>query len=176
MLISITGPECGGKDTAAAYLAAKGYSSFSLSDNIHDECDARGIDNDTPTLVRIANELRERFRPDILARRALVKVQPSKNYVANSIRNPAEAAYLCEHGNFLLVLVTTDLHIRYARHLACAGRSKYLTFDSFLAAEEEQKSSNPAHQQSHLIFSMADRTIHNNDALAELHAALDKLP
>lgn len=175
MIIGITGPECSGKDTAAAYFAKKGFTSFSLSDEIRKECTARGLATDTPTLARIANELREQHGAEILARRALAHVEPGKNYVINSIRNPAEAEHLKTHGKLALIKLDASPLIRYQRHIAREGRSKYPSYHAFVAAEEAQKSTNPLHQQLQLVFSMADYHIANDSDVLTLTAKLDTL-
>ncbi len=43
MILGITGTFAAGKDTVAEYLKTKGFSVFSLSDAIRDECAARVI-------------------------------------------------------------------------------------------------------------------------------------
>ncbi len=175
MIIGITGPECSGKDTATAYFAKKGFISFSLSDEIRKECATRGLDTDTPTLVLVANDLRERYGADILARRALAHVEPGKNYVINSIRNPSEAAHLKTHGKLVLVKLDANPMTRYQRHTVRDGRSKYPSYPAFVAAEEAQKSTNPLHQQLQLVFSIADYTIQNDSDVLTLTAKLDTL-
>ena len=42
------------------------------------------------TLIATGNELREKLGADILARRILEKFDANRNYVIDSIRNPAE--------------------------------------------------------------------------------------
>ena len=92
MIIGITGTNASGKDTAADYLKNKGYSHYSLSDIVREECDVRGLPKDRDTLRELANELRRNFGADVLAKRAIEKIQreKAKNIVITSIRSPEE--------------------------------------------------------------------------------------
>ena len=84
-LIGLTGTNGAGKGEAAAFFMARGYAYFSLSDVIRDELRARGEAVSRDNLIRTGNELRERFGPDVLARRTMAKVGGPA--VIDSIRN-----------------------------------------------------------------------------------------
>ena len=58
---------------------------------IFEEVKAEGKAVTRENLIRKGNELRERFGPGILGAKMAQKVQKDKNYVIDSIRNPAEA-------------------------------------------------------------------------------------
>jgi dephospho-CoA kinase len=91
-LIGLTGTNGAGKGEAAAYFVSKGYAFFSLSDVIREELERRGEEATRDNLIRTGNELRERFGPDVLARRTMDKVRGPA--VIDSIRNTREVAYL----------------------------------------------------------------------------------
>ena len=51
-------------------------------------------------LIQVGNELRQRFGPAVLAERIIAKLDDDKNYVIDSIRNPAEVDSLPECQTF----------------------------------------------------------------------------
>jgi hypothetical protein len=67
-LIGLTGSNGAGKGEAAAFLKDRGYSYFSLSDEIREELGCQGLEPTRDRLIRQGNELRARFGPDVLAR------------------------------------------------------------------------------------------------------------
>ncbi|MDH4197567.1 MAG: AAA family ATPase, partial [Candidatus Aminicenantes bacterium] len=91
-LIGLTGTNGAGKGEAAKYLASLGYASYSLSDILREELAARGEAATRDNLIRVGNELRARFGPDILALRTLKKLPPGGRAVIDSIRNAREVA------------------------------------------------------------------------------------
>jgi len=115
IIIGLTGENCAGKGTVADYLAKKGFYYYSLSDVIREELANDGKEITRDALIAKGNELRRNFGPDVLAKRTIGKLQADRNYVIDSIRNPAEAKALLATGKMTLVYVTASPERRFAR-------------------------------------------------------------
>src|SRR5262245_18800327 len=94
MLIGLTAPNVAGKGQSAKYLQTKSFYYYSLSDAIRDEVRTRKLEVSRESLIQVGNELRQRFGPSILADRIVELTLPDRNYIIDSIRNPAEVAAL----------------------------------------------------------------------------------
>ena len=70
MIIGLTGKNAAGKGEVAEYLKKKGFSYFSLSDILRDEAKKRNLEPTRENLIPLGNELREKFGPNFLAKKA----------------------------------------------------------------------------------------------------------
>ena len=119
MLIGLTGRNAAGKGEVAKYLQTKSFYYYSLSDAIREELRARKLEVSRESLIQVGNELRQRFGPSILADRIVELTRPDRNYIIDSIRNPAEVATLrkaCRE--FKLIRVDAPLQTRFERTVA----------------------------------------------------------
>src|SRR6476646_5456417 len=103
MIIGLTGKNAAGKGEVATYLKDKSFYYYSLSDAIREELEHRKVPITRDSLIATGNELRETFGADILARRTLEKIDPNRNYIVDSIRNPAEVVTLRKSNRFVLL-------------------------------------------------------------------------
>lgn len=170
-LIGLTGPNGAGKGEAAAFFAARGYAHRSLSDIIREELAAAGLPADRDHLIAKGNELRRKGGPDILARRLLKLVTGPT--VIDSIRNPAEVERLRKEDGFILLAVDAPAPLRFERARRRGRDESAATLEEFLRKEAEERSSNPAAQQIHRCFEMADAVVSNDGTLEELHSRLE---
>src|SRR5262245_49642092 len=115
MIIGLTGKNAAGKGEVAAFLKDKSFYYYSLSDAIRDELDQRKIPITRDSLIATGNELREKHGADVLARRTLEKIDPNRNYIVDSIRNPAEVETLRKSGRFVLLNVDAPADVRFDR-------------------------------------------------------------
>ncbi len=112
----------------------------------------------------------------MLAERILQRLEPDRNYVVDSIRNPAEVEVLRRRKDFTLLAVQADLKIRFERSRARAREGAAQTLEQFALEEErELESKDPANQQLVATQQLADVTLYNNGSLEELHRQLDTL-
>jgi dCMP deaminase len=179
MIIGVAGTNGAGKTTLVAMLRERGFSELSLSDMLRVEADARGLDrNDRAVLRDIGNELRERYGPGILMERTLVTANlPTKNYVIDSIRNPAEALALkASRRANLLLGVDARTRIRYerivARSSATGRKEQHTTYEEFLADEEREEMAEAHGQRIGATMDLADAVFMNN---ADMPALKDKI-
>jgi len=87
------GSERGWEGEAARILVARGLVYHSLSDVVREEASDRGLDHERETLIRVGNDLRERFGAGVLAVRIASRLErepppPRSGVVVDSIRSP----------------------------------------------------------------------------------------
>ncbi|MFZ5501540.1 MAG: deaminase, partial [Candidatus Micrarchaeota archaeon] len=154
----------------AEYLQKKGFYYYSLSDVIREEMKAEGKAATRESMIKKGNELRERFGPDILAVKLAQKMQADKNYVVDSIRNPAEVEALRKKGGFFLFYVTAPPQMRFERMKKREREEDPRTFAAFQEIEKlEMENAEKTKQNLKGTFALADRSITNDGDLNELY-------
>jgi len=174
-LIGLTGTNGAGKGEAAAYFKARGYAYHSLSDVIREELRGRGQAESRDNLIRTGNELRERFGPDVLARRTMAKVGSGERAVIDSVRNVQEIAFLRRQEGFVLLAIDAPVEARFAR-AAVRGRDESARdLEAFRKKEAEERAGGTAAQQLEACMAAADRTIINDGTIPEFHRKLEEI-
>lgn len=176
MIIGLTGSYCSGKDTVAEFLREKDFLHISLSDILRNELNKTGRKISRSSLIKLANDLREKFGPSVLARIALSSMIPNTNYVVSSIRNLYELEVLRSNKSFVLIDIESPIKQRFSRLLARSKNNeddKILTFEEFKRSEDSEKSDDDSKQQLHVVSKQADVVINNSGSLKELYAKLD---
>lgn len=117
-VLGLVGLPGAGKTTVTEYLEKQGFVRVILSDIIRDELAKRGVvDITREVLQNVGNEMRRKFGPDVLAKRAMKRLKTLDNgkYVIDGIRNLSEVAYLKKQKQFFLIGVTAPSRIRFER-------------------------------------------------------------
>jgi dephospho-CoA kinase len=171
-LVGLTGTNGAGKGEAAAFFMSRGYAYASLSDILRDELRARGLEVTRDNLIRTGNELRERFGPDILARRTRIKVIAPA--VIDSIRNTREVEYFRTQRGFVLLAFDAPIEVRFARVAARGRNESAATLEAFRKKEEEERAGGEAAQQLEACLAAADDHIWNDGTIEDLHRKLEK--
>lgn len=172
-LIGLTGTNGAGKGETAAFFKARGYAYASLSDVLRDELAARGLEASRDNLIRTGNELREKFGPDVLARRIMVKVSgPS---VIDSIRNTREVAFFRGQAGFILLAVDAPVEVRFARAVARGRNESAATLEEFRRKEDEERAGGRDAQQLEACMAEADHLVWNDGTIEDLQRRLEKL-
>lgn len=177
MIIGITGSYAAGKDTVAEYLQTKGFVHHSLSDLIRDELRARGQETSRENLIAVGNEIRTKFGPGELAKRALQLAEKNKEdkVVITSIRNPTEVTVLKGDPKFRMWLVDAPIALRFARLVSRERGGDIRSLEDFEKKEQEENSSDPNAQQLKKVAEMADVEIINDKDVTGLQRAVDEL-
>jgi dCMP deaminase len=176
MLIGLTGRNAAGKGEVAKHLKTKSFYYCSLSDAIRDEIRIRDQAITRERLIEVGNELRQHFGPGILAERILQRVESDKNYVIDSIRNPAEvAAFRKATRNFKLLLVEAPLQVRFERSVARNRESDPMTFDDFVEIENREAAGDATAQNMIQVERLADEVLVNDASIEELRPKVDAL-
>jgi dCMP deaminase len=170
MILGLTGKNAAGKGEIAAFLKDKSFYYYSLSDVIREDLESRGIPVTRENLIVAGNDLRERCGPDILARLTLKKIDPNRNSVVDSIRNPAEVHALRGSGSFVLLNIEAPSEKRFERIRNRARENDPVTLEDFHALESAESKNLSGHKQSiDECQALADYTIVNDGTLEELH-------
>jgi dephospho-CoA kinase len=172
-LIGLTGTNGAGKGEAAAFFERHGFARYSLSDVLREELARRGLDPTRDNLIRVGNELRRTFGPDVLARRVMERVHGDA--VIDSIRHPGEVAFLREQAGFVLLAVDAPPAVRFERVRRRGRDESAATLEAFIAKEREEMTDRPEGQQLHRCLALADRTIVNDSTLEEFDRRLKEL-
>jgi dCMP deaminase len=174
MIIGLTGENCAGKSTVAEYLMKKGFYYYSLSDVIREELKAHGKPVTRENLIARGNELREKFGPGVLGTKIAQKLQKDKNYVVDSIRNPAEVEELKKLGRFFLFYITAPTEARFERTRARRREEDPQTYGAFVEIEKlEIENADKTKQNLKGTFALAQKKIVNEGDLNELHDKVD---
>jgi dCMP deaminase len=101
-------------------------------------------------------------------------LQDDKNYVIDSIRNPAEVDALRKNKRFFLVYVTAQDDARFERIKARGREEDPNTLDAFQRIEKlEMENTDKTKQNLKGTFEKADKSIVNNGDLNELYDRVD---
>jgi len=174
MIIGLTGENCAGKSTIADYLQKKGFYYLSLSDAIREELKREGKSITRENLIQKGNELRAQYGAGALGRKIAEKVQSDKNYVIDSIRNPAEVEELKKLGRFFLFYITAPAETRFVRTKARKREEDPQTYEAFARIEKmEMENEDKAKQNLKETFALGVRTIVNDGNLGELYEKVD---
>lgn len=172
MIIGVTGSNASGKDTVALFLEKRGFQHLSLSDELRDELKKKKLPLTRNNLIKIGNDLRKKYGPDILAKRVFKKVS-LKNVVLTSIRNTAEVNFLERRKDFALLVIDADPKLRYKRSKKRGRIGEGETFEEFLEKENREKQDHSFGQQLHLCMELADYKIENNTTRKNLYKNIE---
>src|SRR3989344_3011319 len=176
IIIGLTGENCAGKGTVADYLARKGFYYYSLSDIIREELANEGKEITREAVIAKGNSLRQNFGSDVLAKRTIAKLQPDRNYVIDSIRNPAEAKALLATGKMTLIYVTAPAEVRFERMKARRREGDPRSFEAFKTIDKLEIEGKDEHgQRLAEVFSLATKKMVNDSDFKELYAEVDEL-
>jgi dephospho-CoA kinase len=177
IVIGITGTDGAGKGTVVDYLVTRyGFVHYSARSFIAEAANAKGIALTRNNLRLTANELRAKYGDDYVVRQAYEQAtrDGAENVIIESIRALAEAHFLKQQGGVLLA-VDADPSVRFERVQARRHATDQVTFETFLAQEELEKSDPDPHgMQKAKVMELANYTIHNDASLQVLHDAVDQ--
>ena len=177
MIVGITGPICAGKGIVGNILVELGFERFSLADEIREEARRRGIPLTRKTLQDLGDEVRKEEGAGAWARRVANKIVGDKNYVIESIRNPAEVEVFRAFQDFFLFCIEASDFIRFQRMVKRGREEDPRTFEEFLAVEAKDRGIGQATygQQNEACWKMADMTIANESGIDELKEDVRKM-
>jgi len=190
LIIGLTGPMAGGKGIVAEYLKKKGFYYSSTSERVREECRKRGIEISRDSLQNVADELRRKFGPEVLAKRTWNIVKKYPLAAIDSIRGVAEVDFLKTRSNFVrnkvlakrgsyfyLIGVTAPRKIRYQRLAERKRESDPITWKEFLAADKKDFKSGQGKFGRNITACLkkADLLLYNNKTLKQLEKKVEKV-
>ncbi len=174
LIIGITGKYCAGKSTVCEYLKTKGFVPLSLSDELREIMEKKGLEITRENMIKEGNALRENHGNGYLAKLVLKKIEKDRNYVVDSLRNPDEIRELKKERNFRLWVLTANENKRFERIIKRQRAGDPKTIEEFKALEAmEAKQENKSAQNIEDCEKMGDMIIENNSSLAELFSKID---
>jgi dephospho-CoA kinase len=141
MIIGLSGTFASGKDTLAHHLTQKyNFTHFSTGDMVRVVAEAEYGDIKRPTLVKTANELREKRGPGVLADLAMERYNLVKNnydgLVISGVRSLGEARLIKDRGG-KLIFIDAPIEVRYKRIKdRRRANEDVLSFEDFKKSEE----------------------------------------
>lgn len=176
MIIGLTGKNGSGKGEVAKFLATSGFIYHSLSDVLREEIKKRGEEITRERLIELGTQLRKEGGPSILADKILEKLDPEKNYIVDSIRNPSEVKALRKRADFTLINVSAPQKTRFERIRQRGRENDPVTFDEFVRLEKrEAESPDPNSQQLNETIALAHCELVNESTLEVLHEKIRHL-
>ena len=123
MLIGLTGRIAGGKGVISDFFKENGFEYLSLSQEVREEAKKRGMVLERKTLQDIGNLMRIEEGSASLAKRIIKKMDETKDYVIDGIRNSGEVEELRKvfGKDFHLISINAELEIRWRN---CQNREK----------------------------------------------------
>lgn len=176
-IIGITGTLGAGKGTIVDYLIdIKGFQHYSVRKFLIDEINKRGLEVNRDSMTDVANDLRRKHTPSFIIEELYKRAAKSgKNTIIESIRTPGEIDFLEKQGNFMLIAVDADPKIRYERITLRGSETDRISFDTFVANEKREISTNdPNKQNLSACIKRADILLVNNGSIEELTTSLQK--
>lgn len=185
IIIGVVGQIASGKGILAKYLTEKLYfTSFSLSSIVHEELDKKGIkDFIRQTLQDIGDQLREKYGDDVLAKRAIKKIESDEigcnrtKIVIEGIRNPGEIEFLKKNPNFVLIGVRSNRSLRFKRLLSRGKEWDPKNYNDFLKVDRRDigVGQNKSGQQVGKCLAYCDYTLTNNKDIQDFERKIKKL-
>lgn len=178
MIIGLTGKNASGKGEVANYLKTKGFSYYSLSDVIREEATNRGLEHTRDNLIKLGNELREKFGASYLAQQINNRIKEANNepnFVIDSIRNTNEAKELMKNKDFTLVGVDAPIELRFERMKERGRLGDSKTVEELKQQEQRENLKSDTNQQLDETLKLSQRVIVNDNTLEEFHKKIDNL-
>ena len=172
LIIGITGAFGSGKSTAAEILESFGFVRISLAWFLEEELrNQRRKEIFRSFLQDLGNEWREKYGPEILAKKALALIKEKKlqKVVIDGFRNNAEIKEFRKFKNFKLIGIVVNRKIRFER-LQKLSRREELNWELFNKLDSRDLGIGEGRDGLHVAICLAlsDIFIENNHGLREL--------
>lgn len=176
-VIAVVGPIASGKGAVIESLQKKGFTMLSLSDVVREKAHEWRLPLTRKNLQDVGDSLRQKFGPSMLAELVAPKItaEPKKQFVVDSVRNPAELTYLKKHFNAFIVGITASPDKRFAMMQARGREWDPKTREEFdqLEARDRGVGQESYGQQVEACLKLADVVIDNNGTLQQFKDGLD---
>ena len=176
LVIGLTGSFGSGCGEVSSYLQEKGFEKFSLTKQIRDEAEGRGIEHpNRRDMQNIGDDLMKEHGNAFLAKEVISEIGDLSNrkIVVKSIRNHYEVEEFRQtfHNDFILFNIDADKEIRYAR---C--KDQYTSRIDFDYDDERDSGENQPEYGQHVrkCVDSADVVINNLSSIEDLHKKVER--
>lgn len=176
IIIGLIGTNGSGKSTICEYLESRGFMRYSLSDKLRTYVEEKGGEATRDSLMRLGSELKERRGQDVLARDVFedVLTDDAERVVLDSIRNPAEVAYLKSNG-VMFIGVDAALETRYERITQRKRATDHIDFETFKRQDQQENTGESTGQNIYEAIKACESIVINDASQQELLAQVDQL-
>lgn len=178
IIIGITGTIGAGKGTVVDYLVkAHHYTHFSVRKFLTAIIEEKKMLLNRDSMVAIANDLRANNSPSYIVEQLYTMAKQSQqNCIIESIRTPGEIDALRKLGNFHLLAVDADPHVRYDRIVLRNSETDKISFDTFVDNEKrEMTATDPNKQNLSACMNKADFRVENSGSFEELNKQIEEI-
>ncbi len=179
LIIGITGTLGAGKGTIVDYLVKqKEFEHYSVREYLVEDIKKQGLPLNRDSMVVTANALRAKHNPAFIIQELYkLAMLKNNNAVIESIRTPGEIDYLKKQGDFILLAVDADPHIRFERITNRQSSTDDIDFETFIENENrEMSTTDPNKQNLKKCIELADIVLNNDGTVEDLYDQLeDKL-
>jgi len=179
MLIGITGRIAAGKETLTKFLRDRGFEYFETRKILIKSLEEQGKELSRTNMQDLADSWRSEFGAGALMKKILERIDISKNFIIDSLRNGKEAEFLKEElgDDFVLIGVDAPREIRFERIVKRGKQSDMLDWDNFSKVDERDNfdPDNPMGQQTGKLLGMADFVIMNDRDLDHAIKQVEKI-
>jgi dephospho-CoA kinase len=177
-VIGITGTLGAGKGTVVEYLVREmGFRHYSVRAYLLEEIRRRGLPENRDSLTMVANDLRQKNSPSYVTDQLYLQAAATgEDCIIESIRTPGEIESLRKKGHFILLAVDADPGVRYERITARKSETDNITFETFLANEaREMTTEDPNKQNLRACIGQADYLLYNDGTPDELFRQVERV-
>lgn len=171
IIIGITGTLGAGKGTIVDYLLQqKGFVHYSVRAFLTEEINRRGLPVNRDSMTFVGNDLRATHSPSYIVEQLYAQAQLSgRNCIIESVRTPGEVAALRSKPNFYLFAIDANPRVRYERIVLRGSETDHVSFETFLANEQREMTSNdPNKQNLKVCIEQADFRFDNEGTVSDL--------
>jgi len=172
MIIGLTGTNASGKGTVATYLVEKGFSYYSLSDELRILMKQEGAKLTRENFIEKGRFYREKKGNDYFAKLVKKKFN-EKDAVVDSIRNLGEIEEFRKLNHFFLIAIDAPIDTRFERSRKRKSERDERTLKEFILKEKKEMMGKGAEQQLEACMAQADFQIINDSDLENLYKKID---
>jgi len=177
MIIGITGRIASGKGEIAEYFKKKGYEYFTISQMVKEVASKLEIPIMRESMQDVGDLIRKYEGPGGWVKRIIKRIDLTKNYIIDGIRNPGEIEELKKFRNFYLISVDAPLETRYERVLKRNKLTDPKIWKLFVRVDERdygEKEINTG-QQVGKCMGLADFHVVNDSTLNDLKIKIEEI-
>ena len=177
IIVGVTGKAGAGKGKVVSFFTSKGYSHFSVRDFLLKEIEKRNMPAVRDSAIKVANLLRREKSPSYLIEQVYEEAKKQdKNIIIESLRTPAEVAYLKSIPHSFLIAIDAPQNIRYERIKNRNGNFDKISFEQFADEDtRESASKDPSEGNIEACIKLADFVVQNDGTVDELNGRLEQI-